>query len=1042
MLHAEPLSPSPIMNPASFGASLRSMDSNNNRTANSSRKQSPDRNYPRGGAGSGSQGKLSLSSRPDSAHDAAGLADRQQYHKWVEDKFQMYRDEIALLRKHTEEVQGRLATVESERSRLLRRGTKEEEEDRSTIDKLERMVAQFRHEAQAMLKEHMNLQSAHEDTLAVQDRLKSRVAYAESQYYEITNEMESLKEKQAAELEKERATYRDLASEVKRLNEAMRNHTGDRDKVSEQLEEAVMEVRDLRRKHAEVEAACQRKIDVHTRLQKDLKEQISTLERAVETERRQVEKAMSEADRDAGSLEASIRIKERECGTLSTEVERLQSKLAAEREQGAAREELLHKDLEEAREREAEYRAEMAALQEKHNNDRTRISETMSLLISEKDRVARESLAAQLSEKDARGEVEAFKVQVDGLEAQLLEARKEIAEQHNCSLALEDNTMSTSAQMVELQGELVAKDSDLAKLQMDGMALAERLHQAHDDVRGLQIRLRQVEEAREAHKAASEQLERECADLQLRVAEKEHASASALLSTRDAIQKSDQLHQRLTELTTDRALLQERLEAAEYSMAQFKAERDAKDVEATRAQREKLRMVVEHAQQIEEIKRAAARDLAEATRKLENDHHAAILDEQRRRQQAVEEAHSAVHSDPRVLRATDLESKNAELLRQVRAAKDALQERTAEGARDLQDLASQLEQSRRQVQDLRSAEETLRSSLRYREESEGNAQHQLTHLHADFAHFVQSSETWLRELLMKVATLTAQRLHSEFLLGGRQREEVFGLRGQLRQTRLALEQVNEDFKAEQERREAAQTALEAEQRISKELLERQTLGSTSDLGLNRSQVEMLTRRRDPNSRSFGNRDVFISPERNSVPTIHGTLSEISQQESDAAPDQAASPARRANKAQLYDERFVLETREELVAALCKQEVRCGAVLEDATDLYQQWRAAMTTTEKLGRGESLPHDAAMSPARGGDDVGMVKTPHHQLSAPSHVSGGGAVRFRTDADVDRFTEKVVDVIEVTQALCAAHSDLVRSMLTHQERNFLSISKAAVA
>eukprot|EP00658_Telonema_sp_P-2_P070444 TRINITY_DN59954_c0_g1_i1.p1 TRINITY_DN59954_c0_g1~~TRINITY_DN59954_c0_g1_i1.p1 ORF type:complete len:313 (+),score=103.24 TRINITY_DN59954_c0_g1_i1:620-1558(+) len=312
--------------------------------------------------------------------------------------------------------------------------------------------------------------------------------------------------------------------------------------------------------------------------------------------------------------------------------------------------------------------------------------------------------------------------------------------------------------------------------------------------------------------------------------------------------------------------------------------------------------------------------------------------------------------------------------------------------------------------------------------------------------------------MQKVATLTAQKLHGDYLLGHKHREEVYELRGQLRQTRLALEQINEDYKEEVQKREAAEVALENEQKINKELLERQTQGSSADLGLSRNEVKTLTSRRDPNSRSFGNRDIFISPERNAIQTSRGTLSQLAQDQEAITADaneELHGEGLRTNRMLLDDDRFVLETREELVSSLCKQDLRCDAAMEDATELYRMWRAAMTTTELLSRGVSVASDIATSPSRaninniGGE--GMVQTPRQHSNNNNNASSSspngrpmpvGTVRFRSDVEVDSFTEKVVDVIEVTQSVCAAHADLIRSLLTDREKTLCKFNKAAVA
>jgi DNA repair exonuclease SbcCD ATPase subunit len=627
----------------------------------------------------------------------------------------------------------------------------------------------------------------------------------------------------------------------------------------------------------------------------------------------------------------------------------------------------------------------------------------------------------------------------------LAEARAELQAQHERSLALEDTSLSASAQLADLQTSLTSRGSELAKLQADNLAVSERLQQAHDDVRGLQMRLRQVEEERDRHRASAEQLEKECGDLQLRISEKEAANANASLSVQDANSKSELLHQRLTELSSERAVLQERLESAEYRIAQLKAERDAKDVEATKAQRDKQRMAVDHAQEMDALRRQVAQEMAEAARKADAEYHASLLEEQKKRQRAIEDAHNGVNSDPRVLRAADLEAKNADLLRQIKATQDDTQNKLAENAREVRDLKAQVDQSRRLVEELRHQEEHLRAALASKEENAGETASSMSRIKADYVHFVQSSETWLRELMQKVALLTSQKLYGDYLLGHKHREEVFELRGQLRQVRLTLEQVNEDFNEAVQKREAAEVALENEQKINKELLERQTQGSSSDLlGLSRGEVKALTNRRDPNSRSFGNRDIFISPERHAVQTSRGTLSDMAQDQeaiSADANEQLHGQGLRANRALLDDDRFVLETREELVSSLCKQDLRCDAALEDASELYRMWRAAMTTTELLSRGGSVVSDVATSPLRGGGGEGMVQTPRHHSSPPGPMPTG-SVRFRSDVDVDSFTEKVVDVIEVTQSVCTAHADLIRSLLTEREKTLVKFNKAAVA
>ena len=873
----------------------------------------------------------------------------------------------------------------------------------------------------------------------------------------MTGEMEKLKEAQAEQLEKERATYRGLAEEVKRLKDLLKNQSGDREKVAEQLEEAVMEIKDLKRKNAEAEITTRRKLDTHSKLQKDLKEQVMQLERAADEQQKDAERQLHNLGRDTGSLEEALRAKERACEALTADVERMKETLQDEMDRADARQQQYLREAEEASAREEGYRVSMSTLQANHESEKRRISETMSLLIAEKDRVARETLAAQLSEKQAKGDVDALRIQVDGLEEQLAEARAEIQAQHERSMALEDNSLSASAQLVELQNSLTTRGSDMAKLQADNIATAERLQQAHDDVRGLQIRLRQVEEDRDRQRASAEQLEKECGDLQQRIAEKEAANANASMSVQDANSKAEQLHQRLTELSSERAVLQERLEAAEYRIAQLKAEKDAKEVEATKAQRDKQKMAVDHAQEMEELRRQVAQEIAEAARKADAEHHAALLEEQKKRQRALEDAYNGVNSDPRILRAADLEAKNAELLRHVKSIQDDTQNKLAESAREIHDLKTQLEQSRRTSEELRRQEESLRDALANKEDNMGDAASRLSRIHADYGHFVQSSETWLRELMQKVATLTAQRLHGDYLLGHKHREEVYELRGQLRQTRLALEQINEDYKEETQKREAAEVALENEQKINKELLERQTQGSASDLGLSRSEVKTLTNRRDPNSRSFGNRDIFISPERNAIQTSRGTLSQLAQDQEAITADaneQLNGEGLRANRVLLDDDRFVLESREELVSCLCKQDLRCDAAMEDATELYRMWRAAMTTTDLLSRGVSVASDVATSPARGnnggGGGEGMVQTPR-QNPNPNNASSSspngrpmpvGTVRFRSDVEVDSFTEKVVDVIEVTQSVCAAQADLIRSLLTDREKTLVKFNKASVA
>eukprot|EP00742_Colponemidia_sp_Colp-10_P018493 GILJ01021364.1.p1 GENE.GILJ01021364.1~~GILJ01021364.1.p1 ORF type:complete len:567 (+),score=111.43 GILJ01021364.1:36-1736(+) len=448
-----------------------------------------------------------------------------------------------------------------------------------------------------------------------------------------------------------------------------------------------------------------------------------------------------------------------------------------------------------------------------------------------------------------------------------------------------------------LYAKLASVEGQLTQNALDETAANGRLQSIHGEVAILQRKLAEVTVERERYRDAMNSLDKECTELHTRLDEKHVATSDTLLHLRDLSDRNDSLVTRMNQTSTDRAVYQEKIETLEHRVAQLKAEKDLALADALKVARESQRQAVLHSQELDDLRHQCEQSIAEAARVASKQLQDTLLGEQQRRQAALAQALSGIDADPRVQHAFETEAKNVELQKLVNELQDRHSQDLADRERSLKKLRSELSTKDKENTELRVDRDKERDVRRAFDDTNSEQFRSQHRMQTEFSLFIQNSEMWLREVLHKVAILTLQKLHNDFIVSAQHRHQVFQLNSKLRAAEERAEASQELFQEANAKVESLKESLKNEVNISKEL-----------------------------NTKYSGRNQNMSPARGS-PAFRGTLSSM------------AENAQRLDSHTQQDDSFVLLTRWDLVSSLFKQDLRCEAANESATALFKLWRAS-------------------------------------------------------------------------------------------------------
>ena len=814
----------------------------------------------------------------------------QPYHQWVEDKFRQYRGEIEALEGRIGGLQQQLAAAGEAARAAAQRSSEEREEDLQTISKLEKMVERFRGESVKVLGDHLKLQGRQQEHAGQQEGLKQRIVQLDGELRRMHEASAEEKASLEGALEAERSARRQLAAELKKATEQLAaeseaRNAAEREAHSAQRAAATLESSQLEHSQRFENAA---------RVVAEQKEQIRFLGKSLEEIRRSADASARDAAKTKESADQSLRAAQRRGDALEEQIKEVRAELAA------AKESLTFATSSHAQQSESAYAASAARLAEARAVIET--ERAAAEKAADTARAERAALAAELAEASA--EVRRLTAVAERSEETISELSAVVESLQKEKATLVDQLESHVSASGALCSKLAAAEAQIEAATAGDSAASARLSSLHAEVAALQQSLADVTRERETFRTAAAGLDAECADLQRRLGERHQSSADAVSQMADLSGRNDSLSQQMAAVAGEKGLLAERCETLEQRLAQLRAEKAVAEAEVQRLGRDLQHRMVAHERETEALRVECEQRVAAEAAKAAKQSQDALFEEQQRRQAAVSSALANVEADPRVRRAAETEALNAALRKRLGEAEDLHALAIADKDRQLRSAQSQLALAEREREAAAKERDREKAQRAAGDESRGDLQRSQHLLFTEFSIFTQSAEAWLREVLQKVALLTLQKVHSDFLVAARHRHEVFGLGRRLR--------------AAEDRAEALQLEL--------------VDASAKADGLNESLQHEMGVSRELTARHAGRGALVQSPRRALTGPSHCVSDMALAAEAEGLFAQGGGGGAEAA-------RFVLQTRWGLVTELCKQDLRCDVACEAAVGLFKEFEAA-------------------------------------------------------------------------------------------------------
>lgn len=828
-----------------------------------------------------------------------------------------------MLQSRITDLQEQLLSTDAENKKAVQVTVADRDEDLKTITKLEKMVERFRSESQKVLNDHLKLQSRYQDASGQQEKLKQRIMQLDvelRQMYENSNQEKAALQ---AALESERQSRKELAAHLKIATEQLAKESDARDDADRSANETQRQLTALQLSTNESEA----RVEKSARVIQELKEQVRFLTATIEEQRVSAQQDADAAAKEAERAENAARAHERQISLLESEIIQLKGKLEAAK--GASERYIADAkaNAEETQLHTQHLKQITEELQKSQITERTKANQALATLLSEKESLTRKVLELEAALRTAEEKEIASSRAVN--EAQSLVETLE-HEKSELIANLHEHINSSN----NLCTKLASVEGQLTQSALDETAAHGRLQSLHSEVTQLQKNLAEVTLERERYRDAMNALNKECSELHIRLEERNQATSDNILQLKDLSERNDSLTSRMNQTATDRAVYQEKIESLEHRIAQLKAEKDLALADALKVSRESQRQAVAHSQELDDLRHQCEQSIADAARVANKQLQDALLDAQQKRQTALSQALSGIDSDPRVRRAFETEEKNIQLQNTISELKDNHSQEMADKERTIKKLESELRLKDKEGVELRRDRDREREIRRAHDDSNSEYIRNQYHLQTEFSLFIQNSEMWLREVLQKVALLTIQKLHHDFIVSAQHRHQLFQLNGRLRDAEERIETTQEALQESNAKIASLKESLKNEVNISKEL-----------------------------NNKYAGRNQNMSPLRG-TPMFKGTLSSM------------AANAERIDNHSKQDDSFVLLTRWDLVSALFKQDIRCEAANESATSLFRLWRSLGDATHQ--KDATLSEDMTLT------IVDLVELVQSIANAQSHIA----------------------------------------------------------